>query len=110
VTETGKRKNTLEKKSIVISVFGRQFPARVDAEEAAVIQRAAQSINAKIKAFKAEYKTQDDLDIAIMCCLDIMTEHMTHEAQSRKQAQAVSQQLSHLEETLDKTLDLTQEA
>ena len=94
----------MEKQSIVVTVFGRQFPARVDSDEAAVIQKAAQSINAKIKAFKAEYKTQDDLDIAIMCCLDIMTEHLGNQAQARQKAQTASQGLSLLEEKLDATL------
>ncbi len=97
----------MEKKSIVVSVFGRQFPARVDSEEAAVIEAAAKSINAKIKAFKAEYKTQDDLDIAIMCCLDIMTEHLSSQVQLKKQKKVVFQQLSLLDEKLDQSLELT---
>lgn len=96
----------MEKYSINIKVFGRQFPARVDQEEKAVIQEAAQSINTKIKAFKAQYKTQDDLDIAIMCCLDIMTEYLTHKTTARVQADTLLQQLSHLEQKLDATLQL----
>lgn len=99
----------MEKHSITINVFGRQFPARVDKEEKAVIQEAAQSINSKIKAFKAQYKTQDDLDIAIMCCLDIMTEYLAHKAKARRQADTFLQELSHLEQKLDDTLQLNEE-
>lgn len=94
----------LEKRSLTISVFGRQFPARVDSEEAAVIEEAARVINAKVKAFKAEYKTQDDLDIAIMCCLDIMTEYLSHKVQSQQQSEEILTELSRLEEKLDTTL------
>jgi len=94
----------LEKRSLTISVFGRQFPARVDSEEAAVIEEAARVINAKVKAFKAEYKTQDDLDIAIMCCLDIMTEYLSHKVQTQQQSEAILTELSRLEEKLDATL------
>ena len=94
----------LEKRSLTISVFGRQFPARVDSEEAAVIEEAARVINAKVKAFKAEYKTQDDLDIAIMCCLDIMTEYLSHKVQSQQQSEEILTELSRLEEKLDATL------
>lgn len=94
----------LEKRSLTISVFGRQFPARVDSEEAAVIEEAARVINAKVKAFKAEYKTQDDLDIAIMCCLDIMTEFLSHKVQSQQQSEEILTELSRLEEKLDATL------
>jgi cell division protein ZapA (FtsZ GTPase activity inhibitor) len=96
----------LDKYSITINVFGRQFPAKVDQEEAAVIREASQAINAKIKAFKAQYKTQDDLDIAIMCCLDIMTEHLTHKAKAREEVESFLQQMSQLESKLDETLRL----
>ena len=95
----------MEKKSININIFGRQFPARVDNEEAAVIEEAAARINAKIKAFKAEYKTQDDLDIAIMCCLDIMTEHLTQKSQDKKKEQTVLNELAILEQKLNHSLD-----
>ena len=47
----------MEKQSVNINIFGRQFPATVDEEEAVVIKEAVRTINAKIKAFKAEYKS-----------------------------------------------------
>lgn len=99
----------MDKHAITITVFGRQFPARVDSDEAAVIQEAAQLINAKIKAFKAEYKHQDDLNIAIMCCLDIMTEYLTHRQQSRHQVQSVLHELSDLETKLEDVRTLVEE-
>ena len=99
----------MEKKSININIFGRQFPARVDNEEAAVIEEAAARINAKIKAFKAEYKTQDDLDIAIMCCLDIMTEYLKQRFQDKKSEQTILNELAILEQKLNHSLDLTNE-
>jgi cell division protein ZapA (FtsZ GTPase activity inhibitor) len=91
----------LEKRSIHINVFGRQFPVSADADEAILIEKAAQAVNAKIKAFKAEYKTQDDLAIAVMCCLDIMTEYLTHKNKAQHQTQSALRQLSLLEQRLD---------
>jgi len=91
----------VEKHSILINVFGRQFPASVDAEEKVVIEEAARTVNAKIKAFRAQYKTQDDLDIAIMCCLDIMTEYLKDRTQSAQKVETALQQLSRLEQQLD---------
>ncbi|RMG73814.1 MAG: cell division protein ZapA [Bacteroidetes bacterium] len=91
----------MEKHSILINVFGRQFPASVDAEEKVVIEEAARTVNAKIKAFRAQYKTQDDLDIAIMCCLDIMTEYLKDRTQSAQKVETALQQLSRLEQQLD---------
>ncbi|MEL6592231.1 MAG: cell division protein ZapA [Bacteroidota bacterium] len=98
----------MEKQSIVVNIFGRQFPARVDSEEAAVIQEAAQSINGKIKAFKAQYKTQDDLDIAIMCCLDIMTEHLKDKANTARQTDTALESLQELEQRLDTSIQLSE--
>ena len=98
----------MEKRSLTISVFGRQFPARVDREEAVVIEEAARHINAKIKAFKAEYKTQDDLDIAIMCCLDVMTEYLSHKVHAQRQSEDILNELSRLEEKLDASLTLSE--
>lgn len=98
----------MEKKSIMITVFGRQFPAKVDAEEAVVIRNAAESINAKIKAFKAEYKNQDDLNIAIMCCLDIMTEFLSKERKHETQIQALLNEVSSLDEKLDQAIEMAE--
>ncbi|MEZ4830151.1 MAG: cell division protein ZapA [Bacteroidia bacterium] len=97
----------MDKKSININIFGRQYPARVDSEEAAVIEQSARLINAKIKAFRAEYKTQDDLDIAIMTCLDIMTEYLTHKAKTQQQADELLNQLSILDQKLDYSLQVS---
>ncbi|MDX2247665.1 MAG: cell division protein ZapA [Bacteroidia bacterium] len=97
----------MDKKSININIFGRQYPARVDSEEAAVIEESARLINARIKAFRAEYKTQDDLDIAIMTCLDIMTEYLTHKANSQQSTAALLNELSILEQKLDFSLQLS---
>ncbi len=97
----------MEKQSIILNIFGRQFPAVVDKEEAAVIERSAETINAKIKAFKAQYKTQDDLDIAIMCCLEIMTEYLKDKARSQRESEMLLQNLSQLEERLDVSLEIS---
>ncbi len=98
----------MKKQSIVVTVFGRQFPARVDSDEAAVIKHAAKTINAKIRAFKAEYKTQDDLDIAIMCCLDIMTEHLSQDLLEQKNEETLLKELTQLDEKLNRTLELAE--
>lgn len=95
----------MEKQSLVINVFGRQFPTKVSVEEAKVVSEAAKTINAKIKAFKAQYKTQDDLDVAIMCCLDIMTEYLTHKGKHEAQIASVMSELSNLDQTLDHLIE-----
>ncbi|MEL6674400.1 MAG: cell division protein ZapA [Bacteroidota bacterium] len=97
----------MEKHSISINIFGRQFPAVVDEDEAAVIREAADTINAKIKAFKAQYPTQDDLDIAIMCCLETMTTYLSQQAKDEKQKTAALAELAELEQKLNKSLQMS---
>lgn len=80
----------------------------MDNDEAAVIQEAAQSINGRIKAFKAQYKTQDDLDIAIMCCLEIMTEHLKNKAHTARQTDTALESLNALEQRLDSSIQLSE--
>ncbi len=99
----------MEKHSLIIDIFGRKFPARVSSEEAKVIEAAARSINAKIKAFRAEYTTQEDLDIVIMCCLDIMTEYLTEKAKTEQQTHTLLSELQALEDRLDHHLAATEE-
>ena len=81
----------------------------MDSEEAAVIETAARTINEKIKSFKAQYATVDDLDIVIMCCLDIMTEQLKQQAKTQQQEEAVLTALTTLEKRLDDSLQTPEE-
>lgn len=102
-------KKNLEKLSLNINIFGRQFPAKVNKEEALVIEEAAKAINAKIKSFKRQYKAQDDLNIAIMCCLDIMTDYLSYKNKEADSAKKILNELTVLEEKLDYNIQLTGE-
>jgi len=100
----------LEKHSININIFGRQFPARVDREEAAVIKEAAQLIDKKMRDFKTEYKTQDDVDIAIMCCLEIMTVFLKEKNNDARNLNHIQDELEALDQKLDHTIQLLHSA
>ncbi len=73
-------------------------------EEAAVIKEAANGINAKIRSFRADYTHQDDLDIALMACLDIMTELLRLKSRQQADTSLAIDSLSRLEEQLDQVL------
>ncbi len=95
----------LERRSINIHIFGRQFPIRVTDEEAAVVKEAASVINSKIRTFRADYTHQDDLDIALMACLDIMTEFLRLQSSQEQETNQMMNALSRLETELDQTLN-----
>lgn len=97
----------MEKHSININILGRQFPAIVDSEEAAVIQEAAKAINTRIKDYKSQYSGQPDIDIVIMCCLEIMTERLKSETQAQDKAKIALSELEALTLKLDHSLQLS---
>ena len=99
----------MEKHSININILGRQFPATVDSKEAEVIQDAAKLINHKLRSYKLEYSAQDELDIALMCCLEIMTEFLTYKVRDTRGFSQVKEELDQLNQQLDQTLALFQE-
>ena len=100
----------MEKHSININLLGRQFPATVDSDEAEVIQDAAELINKNLRSYKVEYASQDDLDLALMCCLEIMTDFLKYKLRDTREYTQVQQELDQLNKQLDQTLDLLHES
>lgn len=94
----------MKKHSININILGRVFPAVVDDEEAAVIKEAESLINAKIKSFKTEYRTQEDLNIVIMCCLELATSFLKYKTQQQQASKLALHELTALEDSLDQSL------
>lgn len=97
----------MERRSINIHIFGRQFPVRVTEEEAAVIKEAANGINTKIRAHRANYTHQDDLDIALMTCLEIMTEFLRFKSQQELDTGAALESLNRIGKELEDVLHST---
>lgn len=95
----------MDRRSINIHIFGRQFPVRVTEEEATVIKAAAHGINSKIRTFRADYTHQDDIDIALMTCLDIMTEFLQYKADHEQEATEALHALESLDQEMDKALN-----
>ncbi len=79
---------------------------KVDAEEASAVKMAAKLINEKIKAYKSVYTFQDDLEIALMCCLELTTDHFRQSHTQEQASKIASRHLSALENKLDRSLSL----
>jgi cell division protein ZapA (FtsZ GTPase activity inhibitor) len=98
----------LEKYAVNINILGRQFPAVVDREEAEVVEKASRILKEKIKAFKTEYRNQDDLNVVIMCCLDVLMEQFTLEKRQKREQEAALQEANALSETVAQLMDMVQ--
>jgi cell division protein ZapA (FtsZ GTPase activity inhibitor) len=106
VAPEGKRQGILEKQSIKINIFGRQFPVLVDKDEEAAVLQAAKLINDKMKAYKGAFTGQADLDLALMCCLDLTTEQLKQIQTFQQEADLAIKKLSALESKMDHSLSL----
>ena len=77
---------------------------RVESEEVSAVQAAARMINEELQELKTLYSRQDDLSIAIMCCLKIATEHAKQIESNEKLSVEMQESLDKIEQQLDKTL------
>lgn len=69
-----------------------------------MVKEAAGGINSKIRTFRANYTHQDDVDIALMACLDIMTEYLRYKAGKEEEANEAMESLTRLEKELDNAM------
>jgi hypothetical protein len=77
----------------------------VSVQEAIAVQEAARMINDQISAFKEIYANQDDLNIAIMCCLKIATDSVKQGSNSGHSEKKALDALAALEKQLDDVLE-----
>ncbi|MEM6262382.1 MAG: cell division protein ZapA [Bacteroidota bacterium] len=96
----------MEPTSIHINIFGRKYPVRVEPDEAPAVEEAALLINEKIRHLRTVFPTQDDLDIAIMCCLQLVSEQLRLQDDG---SQALQDRLDKINRQLDLGLKLSEE-
>lgn len=77
----------------------------VSVQEAVAVQEAARMINDQISTFKEMYANQDDLNIAIMCCLKIATDSVKQGSSSGNTEKKALETLNALEKQLDNVLE-----
>lgn len=75
----------MEKYSIKVDILNRPYPLLVRQEEEAVVRKASDLINNKIRQYKERFNVKDDLDLVIMCCLELATDNL-NQATANKQS------------------------
>lgn len=95
----------MEQHSIIINIFGRKFPMKVSEDEVAAIQEASRLINEQISSFRNVYKTQDDLNIALMCCLKIASDYVRQQNQEDEIVHVASKKIDQIQARLAQVLD-----
>lgn len=78
---------------------------KVGEDEVAAIQEASRLINEQISSFRSVYKTQDDLNIALMCCLKIASDYVKQQSQEESVVQEASQKIEQIQAQLAEVLE-----
>lgn len=99
VEEKGRR--ILEKYSIKVNIMNRPYPLLVKAEEEEAVRNAAKMINDRIKAYKDRFSVQDDLDLVIMCCLELATDNLNQAARLRTGMRSADEGIDSIDEALN---------
>lgn len=90
--------------------MNRPYPLLVKSEEEEAVRNAAKLINDRIKAYKDRFSVQDDLDLVIMCCLELATDNLNQGVRLRANVKAANEQMEHIDEALNAAILNTEEA
>ena len=100
----------MEKYSIKVNIMNRPYPLLVKSEEEEAVRNAAKLINDRIKAYKDRFSVQDDLDLVIMCCLELATDNLNQGVRLRANVRAANDQMELIDEALNAAILNTEEA
>ncbi len=78
---------------------------KVSESEVSAVQDAARLINEQISSFKNAYRTQDDLNIALMCCLKIATDYVRQQHQEDEIVNVASDKIDTIQAQLANLLN-----
>ena len=91
----------MEKYSIKVNILNRPYPLLVKGEEEEAVRGAAKLINDKIKLYKDRFSVKDDLDLVIMCCLELATDNINQSTRNKSANASAGAELSKVNELLD---------
>lgn len=89
--------------------MNRPYPLLVKAEEEEAVRNAAKLINERIKQYKDRFSVQDELDLVIMCCLELATDNLNQSANVRKMMKVATERLDQIDEALNSAILNTEE-
>ena len=81
--------------------MNRPYPLLVKAEEEEAVRNAAKLINDRIKAYKDRFSVQDDLDLVIMCCLELATDNLNQGLRLRGSLRSANEGIDLIDEALN---------
>lgn len=100
----------MEKYEKIIRILGRSFPLRVSPSEEVVIDAAVQLIQDTLHDYKTKYNINDDLNLAIMCCIKLAVDFIEEKKGNQQFQGDLSLKLMELNRALETTLSSSNES
>ena len=89
--------------------MNRPYPLLVKPEEEASVRNAAKLINDRIKSYKDKFSVQDEMDLVIMCCLELATDNINQGEKRRASQSSALEKLERIDEALNTSILNTEE-
>lgn len=94
----------MEKYSIKVNILNRPYPLLVRSEEEESVRNAARLINEKVKVYKERFSVKDDLDLVIMCCLELATDNLNQGTRFKSEKSKAEDQLKTIDHLLNEAI------
>lgn len=99
----------MEKYSIKVNIMNRPYPLLVRPEEEEAVRNAAKLINDRIKQYKDRFSVQDEMDLVIMCCLELATDNLNQAAAAQSNQKQAEGMLERIDDALNSAILNTEE-
>lgn len=99
----------LEKYSIKVNIMSRSYPLLVKPEEEESVRNAAKLINEKIKLYRERFSVNEDLDLVVMCCLELAADNINQNNRLNNLQAKADTEISEISNALNQAILKTEE-
>ncbi len=84
--------------------MNRPYPLLVRSDEEESVRKAAKMINERIKQYKEQFSVQDELDLVIMCCLELATDNINQSGRFQDGTSKAAAALQRIDDAVNNSI------
>jgi cell division protein ZapA (FtsZ GTPase activity inhibitor) len=92
------------KRDLVLTLLGRRVSVLVPPEEEPILTEAAEEVEQKVAVLRKSYGVSDEVQVLLMCCLDLATEAVQARLESSAQRARLHAVLDRLDGQMERML------
>ncbi|MBL7923718.1 MAG: cell division protein ZapA [Bacteroidia bacterium] len=82
--------------SVKLQIANRTYPLKVDSAEQAVLEKAAEMVNLRLKEYEKAFGVRDVQDLMAMCSLHLAAEQLGYQKDKQSQEESINRELKNL--------------